>query len=412
MKVFTICCVSVLSLGLLSCNTPPPKPKGPEQGLWRFALQMNEVELPFQAEYTLHEGVPNFVVYNAEERITVDEIEQRDDSLIIRMPIFNSIFWGKMESPTQVQGIYQDYSRGKSYRMPFEAQQGDSSRFIWPETTGRENFEGRWRMEFSPETDSAFPAIGIFQQNEGIVSGTILTETGDYRYLEGSAEGTQLRLSAFDGSHAFLFHGNLRNDSLFGNYYSGIHWEENWIAVRDENAELRDPESLTFLKPGYSEIAFSFPDTDSTLVSLEDPQFQDKAIIVQLMGTWCPNCMDESKFYSQLYKSYKDQGLEIVALAYERQAAFDDAVKNIDRLAQRFGIEYEILLAGTDDKSSAAKSLPMLNHIMSFPTSIFIDKKRRVRKIHTGFNGPGTGALYTRFVDDTQQLVEKMLAGD
>ena len=409
MKLYFSLLLSTLLIGVVACGPGTPTQVQVEPGLWRFSLEMKGVELPFHAEYSEAGGQGKFVVRNAEERIEVEEVERKGDSLIIRMPIFNSVFWGSLESPTQIKGSYQDYSRGDSYAMPFEAHQGDSSRFIWPEAEERKSMEGRWRMEFSPGTDSAFAAVGIFEQNEGSLTGTILTETGDYRFLEGSAEGTQLRLSAFDGSHAFLFHGNLRNDSLYGNFYSGIHWEENWVAIRDDQAQLRDPSSLTYLKPGYSEIAFSFPNMDSMTVSLEDPKFQDKAVIVQLMGSWCPNCMDESKFLSQLYQTYQGQGLEIVALAYERQASFKDAVINIQRLRDRFGISYEILLAGNNSKQTAAESLPMLNHVMSFPTTIYIDKQGQVRKIHTGFNGPGTGALYTRFVDETRQLVEKML---
>ncbi|MEM6629678.1 MAG: TlpA disulfide reductase family protein [Bacteroidota bacterium] len=399
----------MLLCATIACSSPQPQALTPAPGLWRFVLQMNEVELPFHAAYAPSDAGAEFVIANAEERIEVDEIEQRGDSLIIKMPIFNSVFYGKLESPSQLSGVYQDYSRGKNYLLPFEAIQGDSSRFAWPEPEEVISLAGRWRMDFSPATDSAFPAVGIFEQEGEQLTGTILTETGDYRYLEGSISGTQVRLSAFDGSHAFLFHGNLQNDSLFGTFFSGKHWEENWVAVQDENATLRDPNALTYLNPGYEGISFAFPDTDSNMVSLSDPRFQDKAVIVQLLGTWCPNCMDESKYFAKLYKTYQPQGLEIVGLAYERQSEFQEATSNIKRLADRFEIKYPILIAGNNSKVEAAKSLPMLNHVLAFPTSIFIDKTGRVRKIHTGFNGPGTGDLYTRFVDETTQLVEKLV---
>ena len=394
---------------LIACASPQPQALNPAPGLWRFALQMNEVELPFHAVYTQSDAGSEFVMINAEERIAVDEIDRRGDSLIIKMPIFNSIFYGKLESPSQLTGIYQDYSRGKDYILPFEAIQGDSSRFAWPEPEAVVSLGGRWRMDFSPATDSAFPAVGIFEQTGEKLTGTILTETGDYRFLEGSISGSQVRLSAFDGSHAFLFHGNLQNDSLFGSFFSGKHWEENWVAVRDENAQLRNPNDLTYLKSGYEGISFSFPDTDSNMVSLQDPMFEGKPVIVQLLGTWCPNCMDESKYFAQLYETYQPKGLEIIGLAFERQPEFKDATANIKRLSDRFGIDYKILIAGSNSKVEAAELLPMLNHVLAFPTSIFIDKAGRVRKIHTGFNGPGTGDLYTRFVDETTQLVEKLL---
>ena len=52
----------------------------------------------------------------------------------------------------------------------------------------------------------------------------------------------------------------------------------------------------------------------------------------------------------------------------------------------------------------------MLNHVLSYPTSIFIDKKGRVRKIHTGFNGPATGDKYTEFKAEFESFVSELLS--
>ena len=60
---------------------------------------------------------------------------------------------------------------------------------------------------------------------DGRVTGTFLTETGDYRYLEGVVDGDSLKLSCFDGSHAFLFHAALDQDSFRGRFWSGTHWD-------------------------------------------------------------------------------------------------------------------------------------------------------------------------------------------
>jgi len=74
------------------------------------------------------------------------------------------------------------------------------------------------------------------------------------------------------------------------------------------------------------------------------------------------------------------------------------------------GVEYPVLFAGTNDRTSAAKSLPMLNHILGYPTTIFIDKKGNVRKIHTGFSGPATGNDYTRFKESFIRFIDKLIA--
>jgi len=129
------------------------------------------------------------------------------------------------------------------------------------------------------------------------------------------------------------------------------------------------------------------------------------------MGSWCPNCMDETRLYCRWYEKYQPQGLEIIALAYERASDFPTAVRSISRLKQHFNCGYEFLIANySTDKEAAARTLPMLNRVIAYPTSIFIDRQGRVRKIHTGFNGPGTGPLYTRFVEQYTAFIEQLLA--
>ena len=130
------------------------------------------------------------------------------------------------------------------------------------------------------------------------------------------------------------------------------------------------------------------------------------------MGTWCPNCLDESKYYTQFYKANQDKDFEIVALAFEYAKTKEKALQGIKRLQKRLSIDYPILLAqfGSSDKGEANEKLPMLNHVMSYPTSIFIDKQGKVRKIHTGFNGPATGQKYIDFRKDFEDFVALLLS--
>jgi thiol-disulfide isomerase/thioredoxin len=127
------------------------------------------------------------------------------------------------------------------------------------------------------------------------------------------------------------------------------------------------------------------------------------------MGTWCPNCLDESQFLADYYLKNKSRGVEIIALDYERMDDFEKAKKKIARFTSRLKINYPTLFAGTTTAENKKKSLPMLNHIMSFPTTIFIGKKGTVRKIHTGFNGPATGKLYEEFKTDFNSFMEKLI---
>jgi peroxiredoxin len=197
-----------------------------------------------------------------------------------------------------------------------------------------------------------------------------------------------------------------------GMFYSGNHWKEPFTAKRNENYELPSANELTFLNEGYDTLAFTFPDSDGNQVSLSDDRFKNKIVVVQIMGTWCPNCLDESRYYSEYYNNNKEKDIEFVALAFEYAKTEEKAFSSIERLKDNVGIEYPILLAqyGTSSKFKAQEKLPMLNHVLSYPTSIFIDKKGKVRKIHTGFNGPATGEKFTEFKTEFTGFVEDLMS--
>jgi thiol-disulfide isomerase/thioredoxin len=255
--------------------------------------------------------------------------------------------------------------------------------------------------------------VGEFSQENGRVLGTFITSTGDFRFLEGTISDNSLYLSSFDGGSAYLFTGNLLNDSTLvdGKFYSGYSSVTKWVARKDAKAILPDAYSLTALKKGYDRISFTFPDLEGKNVSLSDEKFRNKLVLVQFFGSWCPNCMDETAYLVPFYHKYKDRGVEIVALAYERTTDFERSKKNVGRMRDRFNVPYDMLLTGfTNDKNEVAKSLPMLDNFIAFPTLIILDKKGVVRKIHTGFNGPGTGRHYTEFVQEFERTVDDILA--
>jgi peroxiredoxin len=195
-----------------------------------------------------------------------------------------------------------------------------------------------------------------------------------------------------------------------GMFYSGNHWKEYFTAKRNENYELPSADNLTFLKEGYEKFAFAYPDTKGNIVSLIDDRFKNKVVIVQIMGTWCPNCLDETKFYTVYNTDAKSDDLAFVSLAFEYAPTKEKAFASINRLKQKIEVPYPILLAqyGSSDKKGAQQKLPMLNHTLSYPTTVFIDKAGTVRKIHTGFNGPATGEEYTKFVAEFDAFVNEL----
>ncbi len=374
-----------------------------EKGPWRFTLHLNDTtELPFNAEVT----GKTMDIINAGERIVVDEINYSGDSVFIRMPVFDSEFRGKF-SGTEITGLYLNHARKNKNVIPFRADYGMGFRFIDKPQKTNVDFSGRWEVEFAGDDAETKTSVGEFKQEGNHITGTFLTLTGDYRYLQGDVTRHSFSLSCFDGSHAFLFTATLQPDgTLRGDYYSGLHWHDTWIAKRNEKIKLANPDSLTFLKKGYDHINFSFPDSDSNLVSMDDKKFKNKIIIIQIMGTWCPNCMDETAFLSPFYKTYKNKGVEVIALDFERMDEFPKAKQNLQRLKKRFDIDYSLLYAGSTDVELRMKALPMLNRILSFPTTIFIDRNKKVRRIHTGFSGPATGEHYEKWKDDFTRFVD------
>ena len=78
-------------------------------------------------------------------------------------------------------------------------------------------------------------------------------------------------------------------------------------------------------------------------------------------------------------------------------------------MKKKYNVEYEFLIAGTSSTKSVSNSLPMLSNVISFPTTIFIDKRGNVRKIHSGFSGPATGIYYDKFVQDFNSFMNELL---
>jgi thiol-disulfide isomerase/thioredoxin len=380
-----------------------------QTGTWRGVLKLNDsTELPFNFEIKNTENELFINIINADEHIKITEFSFKDDSLFIQMPVFNSEFRLKSNC-SSMTGVWINRSRKETISIPFTAVYNQSKRFLLPEKT-HPLIKERWKVTFEPGTPNEYFSVGIFQTINNKISGTFTTETGDYRYLQGFSDDKKFMVSCFDGAHAYLFYADRKNGALVnGHFYSGKSGHENWKAVPDHTFELRDPYTLTYLKPGYSKIDFSFKNLDGKTVSLSDNKFKNKVVIIQLMGSWCPNCMDETKFLSGFYDAYKNKGVEIIGLAFERVTDLNKAIGNVNRLKSRFNAQYEFLITEKTGKDQASAALPMLNAVMAFPTTIYIDKKGSVRKIYTGFSGPATGEKYTTYVQETTAFIEQLL---
>ena len=379
-------------------------------GIWRATVEIQGRELPFnfEVEKTDADAI-HIQLINADERILLDEVTIKGDSIDIALHIFDANIKAVIKGDT-LEGLFIK-NFAKDYRLPFQAVHGQSHRFA--EGTNQlevPDFSGKYEVIFIHESDTT-PAVGIFNQTGDSVTGSFLTPTGDYRYLQGNVANGTLQLSTFDGNYLYLFTATKQLDgTLTGKYYSGMTWMESWIAHKNDNPSLPDAEKLTYLKEGYERITFTFPDVEGNNVSLDDEKYKNKVVILQLFGTWCPNCMDETQFLAPWYEENKDRGIEIIGLAYERKADFTYASNRVKKMIDKLKVSYDFVIAGTDDKAKASETLPMLNQVVAFPTTIFIGKDGKVKKIHTGFAGPGTGDYYEQFKENFNQTINELLA--
>ncbi len=384
-------------------------------GNWLATLQRPDGE-KIVFNFTIKKDGSRTVLYviNAAEKIKVDNIRFTADSVFISMPVFESVIKAAIKNNAW-QGTWTKGGTSTEQVMAFRAAPS-TKRFSATAGNALFNVSGRWAVRFKGDTSAAYPSVAEFKQIGNQLTGTILTPTGDYRYLQGIVTGNQLKLSTFDGGHAFLFTATVGNNKTISNgqFYSGNSFKESWHAVKNPKAKVNTAASSMAMRPGETKLNFTFPDLNGVPVSINDQRFKNKVVVVQIMGSWCPNCMDETIFLSNYYKANKQRGVEVIALAYENSTDFDRSVKSVKKFQQRFDVEYPMLITGVSvsDSLRTEKTLPQITPIKFFPSSIIIDKKGIVRKFDTEFVGPGTGAYYEAYVKAFNVFMEKLLEED
>ncbi len=381
-------------------------------GSWRVVLQSPGGPLPFTMTVARELDKLKATVHNGDEQLVLDIFTVTGDQVRFGFDHYDSVFEGTLSVDKQhIQGTWsKPTGLDTRAKLAFTAELG-AARFPSPATTPAQ-FAGTWAVTFQGQSvGEKHEAVGIFSQQGTRAFGTFLTTTGDYRYLEGVVDGQTMTLSCFDGGHAFLFKAQLEGtDTLKGEFWSRDTWHERWTAKRDPKASLPDAFSLTHLKPGHDQFRFNFPDLEGRLVNQDDARFQGKVRLITIFGSWCPNCNDEATFLQQLYTRYRDRGLEILGLAFEVTGNSERDLRSLKRFSKRHGITYPILMTGcTPNKKLAAERLPDLDHVLSFPTTLLIDRQGKVRFVHTGFSGPGTGIHFERQSEYYIQEIEKLL---
>ncbi|GAB5556515.1 MAG: hypothetical protein SchgKO_07280 [Schleiferiaceae bacterium] len=374
-------------------------------GDFRMELHPNDsVALPFVMNF----GPEVIKIYNGGETLEATEFKGTDDSLYIDVPVFNSALIVTKDGDA-ASGYFTVLDRD-DYRIDLTGEKGNNQRF--KTANANASMDGAWKTQFFREGDDGWIAKGTFSQKGSRVTGTFQTNTGDYRFLEGQVSGNDFEIYGFDGITSYSFIGTIEGDSLRGNFYSGMTGFYPFAAAKDPSFALDDPNRLTYMLPDAEEFAFAFPavnpDLNKATVTSNQSTQTGKVTVIQISGSWCHNCMDETRFFVDLYDKYNESGMDVYGICFERYEDYDKASSGIQKMIKDLNIPYPMLFAGKTGAENTKAALPMINHVMSYPTSIFIDKKGQVRRIHTGFAGPGTQE-YDDLIQETEAFVVELL---
>lgn len=385
--------VLATGLGFFGCGSTTPNLPSPDaasgstvSGTLVFHLSDTiKVQIPVDSS---PEGL---VLKNGPERLVLLPI----DSTCYRVPVFD----GTLCLDREGKGIWTDVLRtGETpYTIDIELIEGEPT----PSQDGAWGATEIWRMAFGND-DPWFGDLVLNRSSTGRLKGTIETATGDFRFLHGEEANGTLTLQTFDGAHLFHFSANTSvKDSLVGGVFSsGNHYQTPFLAhlKSESDAPLASGNQAAWTQ---EPIGYAGKDLFGNLTEWVWSTSDSAVHVLSVMGSWCPNCMDEHRLLADLMKSHPN--MHVHTLAFERGLDRVNGEKMaINRLKQysesmelwRYPNRWHVNLVGPASKTEAQKRLPFLDKVVSFPTSIVLVPGADQPWIHSGFNGPATGAKY------------------
>ena len=367
-------------------------------GSYRATLDLAGGELRFGVRLTARGGE----LCNGAKCQAFTAVKLEGDSLVLEMADYGARIVAAVKGDSLV-GRYSNVGRRGPRTIPFRASRGR-----WQETAAPKALTGDWDAWFQGTTEST-PRVLRFAQGRQGLEGTIVSNSGDYGYFWGQMVRDSFSIAHFDGSFVYLLAGRITGDTLRGVFHAGLRAQTPFVATRSRGTPHLTPPGEVTRADDREPFQFSFPDLDGHTVSSTDARFRNKVVILDIFGTWCPTCHDAAPALVQLYKDYHGRGLEVIGLAFE--AIGDTAIDGplVRRYRDKYRIPFPLLIGGVSEQEVVAASLPQLDGFTAFPTTIFLGKDGRVRRIHAGFYGPATGAQYEQLVREFRAEVEKLL---
>jgi thiol-disulfide isomerase/thioredoxin len=375
-------------------------------GLWDATISFNGQDIPFRLQIAGEGSNVQGWLFNGDDKVIASSGSFQNGSLVLN---FDS-YAAKLEAKLQDGALVGQYGPMLKKTFPVMAHRHSAGT---ESSAAAPSINGIWEVGVkSAKGEQAWRLI-VQQKSASNVSAAILRVDGDTGALTGSYKDGHFVLSHFSGGRPALMILTPAADGTLAIDMTDLHGKSQLTATRPEVARAKglpppaDPDHHTTVKDATEPFRFSAPDLNGKIVSNTDGRFQGKVVLVNITGSWCPNCHDEAPFLAELYRKYRSQGLEVVALSFEEE----DQLKNPVRLRafmKEYGIDYTVLLGGTQDERDTKLTQPV--NLNSWPTTFFLGRDGRVRFVHAGFPGPASGELYRAATQEFRSQVEGLLA--
>ena len=377
-------------------------------GVWDATVTVNNVDIPFRLELSGKGSEVQSYFFNGNDKVNPSTSGNFHDGLLVLH--FDS-YATRLEARLDNGTLSGTYVAGLHSSYPFHAKRHSAS--VKTASYGEiPNIDGLWEIQVkSPKGESAWHFI--VNQSGSTVLASILRIDGDTGTLSGKYENGKFMLSHFTGERPVYAEVIPQSDGTLQIHLVGTRDKQDLVALRPESARAKgqappdDPTQHTKLKNPDEPLRFSFPDLNGHIVSNADARFRGRVVLVDITGSWCPNCHDEAPFLEELYRKYHSQGLEIVALDFEQS----DQLKDLSRLhafIKRYEIDYIYLIAGEPDQLN--EKLPQAENLTAWPTTFFIGRDGLVRAIHTGFTSRASGSFDLHLKDQITSDVAHLLS--
>jgi len=375
---------------------------GPPSGLWDAGIVVNGLLIPFHLELTVTGDKASGAFFNGDERVrSTTGSYDGTGSLALQFAHYASSLQAKW-SAGSLTGAY---ARPGQPAYAFQATPHSSTR---PPSSKIPSIAGQWEIAVeSPKGESAWRFF--VRQSGAEVTASILRVDGDTGALSGSYRDGKFVLSHFSGARPLLLEIVPAADGSLSLVQNG---KTHYTALKSSQARAKklplpaDPSRFTSIKDPSQPLRFSAPDLSGKTVTESDARFKGKVVLVNVMGSWCPNCHDEAPFLQELYRTYRSRGLEVVALSFEDSEQLKDPAR-LRAFIAAYRIEYTVLLGGEPSEVSA--KLPQALNLSTWPATFFVARSGLVRGAHAGFAGKATGAAHEQLKAELRASVEKLL---